>query len=173
MIKCACNFLPISYLLSLYYSFVYPYIHSSIDIYGNACKKYVDKLKLIQKSCIKAMLFAKSTVHCMPHAKNLHIFLFDNILYVRTMSFIHNIYYSNACHIINNLFVCLPSVHSYSTRSKSYNFYFNHAVHNSCKNFITFHGVVLRNNLAISIKELSTLSKFKLKLISTIFEMYI
>ena len=55
----------------------------------------------------------------------------------------------------------------------SYNFYLTHAVYNLCKNFITFHGVVLWNNLAISIKELSTLSKYKLKLVSTIFEMYI
>ena len=39
------------------------------------------------------------------------------------------------------------------------------------KTFITFHGVVLWNNLAINIKELSTLSK--LKLVSTIFKMYI
>ena len=153
MIKCARNFLPISCLLSLYYSFVYPYIQNSIEIYGNACKKYVDKLKLIQKSCIKPMLFAKSTVHCMPLAKHLHILLLDYLLYVCTLSFMHNVYYSNLRHIINNLLVRLPSVHSYSTRSKSYNFYLNHAVKILCKNFITFHGVVLWNNLAISIKE--------------------
>ena len=173
MIKCAHNLLPISCLLSLYYTFMYPYIQSSVEIYGNACKKCVDKLKIIQKSCIRAMLFAKSTVHCMPFAKYLHLLLFDDLLYVRTLSFKHNVYCSNVCHIINYLFFRLPSLHSYSTRSNSYKFYLNHAVNNACKNFITFHGVVLWNNLAISIKELSTLSKFKLKLVSTIFEMHI
>ena len=70
MIKYARNFLPISCLLSLYYSFMYSYIQSNIEIYGNTCKKYVDKLKIIQKSCIRAMLFAKSTKHCMPLAKH-------------------------------------------------------------------------------------------------------
>ena len=84
----------------------------------------------------------------------------------------HNVYYSNECHIINNLFDQLPSAHSYSTRSMSFNFYLNHAVNNSCKNFIIFHGVALWNSLAISIKELNTLSKFKSKLDSPIFEMY-
>ena len=34
------------------------------------------------------MLFAKSTVHCMPLAKYLHILLVDDLLYVRTLSFI-------------------------------------------------------------------------------------
>ena len=173
MIKCACNFLPISCLLSLYYSFVYPYIQSSIEIYGNACKKYFDKLKIIQKSCIRVKLFSKSTAHCMSPVKHLRMLLFDDLLFVRTLSFMHNVYYSNVCHIINILFVRLPSVHSYNTRSESYNFYLNHAVNNSCKNFITFHGVALWNNLAFSRKELSTLLKFKLKLVSTIFDMYI
>ena len=95
------------------------------------------------------MLFAKSTVHCMPLAKHLHILLFEDLLYVHTLSFMHYVYYSNVCHIINGLFVCLPSVHSYGTRSKSYNFHLNHTVNNSGKNFITFHGVALWNNLAI------------------------
>ena len=104
------------------------------------------------------MLFAKSTVHCVPIAKHLHLLLFDDLLYVRILSFMRNVYYSNVCHINNNLFVRLPLVNSYSARSKSFNFFLNHAVNNSCKNFITFHGVVLCNNLAISIKELSTLS---------------
>ena len=166
MIKYARNFLPISCLLSLYNSFVYLYIQSSIEIYGNACKKYVDKLKIIQKSCIRDMLFAECTVYCMPLAKHLHILLFDDLLYFCTLSFMHNVFYFNVCHIINNLLVHLPSIHSYNNRSKSYKFYLNHAVNNSCKNVITFHGVVLWNNLAVSIKELSTLSKFKLKLLS-------
>ena len=65
MIKHVHNFLPISCLLFLYYLFVYPYIQSSIEIYGNACKKYVCKLKITQKSWIRAILFAKSTVHCI------------------------------------------------------------------------------------------------------------
>ena len=85
----------------------------------------------------------------------------------------HNVYYFNVYHIINNLFVLLPSVHSYSTRLKSYNFYLNNAVNNLCKNCITFHRIVLWNNLAISIKESSTLSKFKLKLVGITFVTYI
>ena len=105
------------------------------------------------------MLFAKPTVHCTPLAKYLCILFFNDLLYICTLSFMHNVYYSKVSHIINNLFIWLPSVHSYSTRSKSYNFYLNYAVNNSCTNFITFHGVVLWNNLPINIKELSTLSK--------------
>ena len=50
-------------------------------------KKYVDKLKIIKKSCIRAMFFAKSTVLCMPLTKHLHILLFDDLLYVSTLSF--------------------------------------------------------------------------------------
>ena len=77
------------------------------------------------------MLFAKSTVHCMPFAKHLNILLIDDFLKVCILSFIHNVYYSNVYHTINNLFVHLPSVHSYSTTSKSYNFYLNQTVNNS------------------------------------------
>ena len=69
---------------------------------------------------------------------SMHIYLFNDLLNVDTLSFMHNVYYSNVYHIINDFFVRLPSVHSYSTRSKSYNFYLNHAVNNSFKNFYYF-----------------------------------
>ena len=59
------------------------------------------------------MLLAKPIVLCMPFAKHLHIMLFDDLLYVRTLPFVLIVYYSNVSHIINNLFVQLPSVHSY------------------------------------------------------------
>ena len=62
----------------------------------------------------------------------------------------------------NHLLIRLLATCSQHTRSMSYNFYFNHAVNNLCKTFITFHGVIPYNNLAIIIKESSTLSKFKL-----------
>ena len=42
LIKCARNFLPIKCLVSLHYSFVYPYIQNGIEFYGTACKNYVN-----------------------------------------------------------------------------------------------------------------------------------
>ena len=52
------------------------------------------------------MLFAKSTVHCMPLAKHLHILLFDDLLYVRTLSFMHNVWATILMYIIS-LKICL------------------------------------------------------------------
>ena len=56
LIKCARYSLPIKCLVSLYYSFVYPYFQNGIEFYGTACKKYVSKFRIIQKTCILTQL---------------------------------------------------------------------------------------------------------------------
>ena len=119
------------------------------------------------------MLFALSTPNYMPFAIHLHILLFDDLMYVRPLSFMHNVFtiQKYVILLIFFLFVYPLFILIIRTRSKSCNFYLNYAVNNSRKTSITFYGVVLWNNLAISIKELNTLIKFKLKQVSIIFEM--
>ena len=67
MIKRARYFLQTSCLLS--YVFVYPYVQNGIELYGTAVVTYLHPHKIILKLCVKSILFAHHTAHCMPLAK--------------------------------------------------------------------------------------------------------
>ena len=76
------------------------------------------------------------------------------------------------CNTVQNMFVRLCSVHIHCSRSLKFNFYLNHAINNTSKSFITFHEIVLWNNLINSLKELHSLPLFKSRLINTSFQKY-
>ena len=114
------------------------------------------------------MLFATPTVHYMPLAKHLYYYLMIYCMFALCLSCIMIAIVKYVMLLIICLFGYLLSVLKELYLSLMI-FYLNQAVTNSLNNFITFHGVVLWNNLAINIEELSTLSKFKLKLVSTFF----
>ena len=132
----------------------------------------MNKFRIIQKACIRFILFVKYNEHCAPLSNHLRIILFDDVQYVRSLILIHKVYYSNTCNTVQNMFVRLCSVQAHCTRLLTFNFYLNHAVDNSSKSFITFHGIVLWNNLMNGLKELHLLPLFKFRLIDTIFQKY-
>ena len=107
-----------------------------------------------------------------PLTSHLCIILFDDVQYVRSLILMHKVYYSNTCNAVQNMFVRLCSVHAHCTRSLKFNFYLNHAISNTSKSFITFHGIVLWNKLINGLKELHLLPLFKSRLIDTIFQKY-
>ena len=45
-------------LLNLYYTFVYPYLIYSLEIWGNACNVYLDSLIKLQKKCLRIIKFS-------------------------------------------------------------------------------------------------------------------
>ena len=55
-----------SILLTLYYSFVYPYISYCIEVWGNAAKKYTDSLLKLQKLCCRIITGSKRLTPSKP-----------------------------------------------------------------------------------------------------------
>ena len=173
MIKRVRYFLPTSCLLSLYYAFVYPCAQNGNELYGTEGVTYLHPLKIILKSCVRSILFAHHTAHCMPFAKQLKILLFDDLLFLRTAILMHKIYNSAICSAVHGIFVHCSTIHSHYTRSSDLNFYLNHATNKISKCFIAFHGALVWNSLSVSSKELSSLPKFKSKIINNMFNRYV
>ena len=117
----------------------------------------MSKLRIIQKACIRSIVFAKYNEHCASLASHVRIMLFDDAQYVRSLILMHKVYHSNAFNIVQNMFERLCSVHAHCTRSVKFNFFLNHAIKNTSNSFINFHGIVLWNNLINGLKELYSL----------------
>jgi len=62
-----------STLLTLYYSFVYPYISYCIEVWGNAAKKYTDSLFKLQKLCCRIITGSKRLTPSKPLFRSLKI----------------------------------------------------------------------------------------------------
>ena len=71
------------------------------------------------------------------------------------------------------MFVRSSFINKHEIRSHMFNFHLSHANSKISKFFITFHGVVLWNNLLISQRELKSIHHFKTKLSDSVFARYV
>ena len=85
----------------------------------------------------------------------------------------HKVYNSATCSAVHGIFVRCSNIYLHYTRSSDLNFYLNHATNKISKCFIAFHGALVWNSLSVSIKELSSLPKFKSTIINNMFDRYV
>ena len=60
-------------LLSLYYSYIYPYLTYCIEVWGCAAKSHLQSLFLLQKKIVRIMTFAPYLEHSAPIFKSLEL----------------------------------------------------------------------------------------------------
>ena len=117
-------FFPFSILISIYHSLITPYLRYGVIVWGQASKSQLNKLLVLQKLALRFIHFAKPRdypISLFFNTKTLPIkFLYYQLL-AETMSDLRkNVVPIN----IQELFLPLPCVHSYGTRSStSQNFY--------------------------------------------------
>ena len=118
------HFFPFSILISIYHSLITPYLRYGVIVWGQASKSQLNKLLVLQKLALRFIHFAKPRdypISLFINTKTLPIkFLYYQLL-AETMSDLRkNVVPIN----IQELFLPLPCVHSYGTRSStSQNFY--------------------------------------------------
>ncbi|MGL1889690.1 MAG: reverse transcriptase domain-containing protein [Reichenbachiella sp.] len=64
-------------LISLYYSFIYPYMIYCVEIWGHAAACHIDPLFFLQKKIIRIMTFSPYLAHTSPLFDRLSIFPFN------------------------------------------------------------------------------------------------
>ena len=85
----------------------------------------------------------------------------------------HRINISAICSAVHGIFVRFSNIHSHYTRSRDLNFYLNHVTNKISKCFIALHRALVWYSLSVSIKELSSLPKFKSTFINNMFDRYV
>jgi len=68
-----------STLLTLYYSFVYPYISYCIEVWGTAAKKFTDSLFKLQKLCCRIITGSKKLAPSKPLFNSLKLMTFSEV----------------------------------------------------------------------------------------------
>jgi hypothetical protein len=104
-------------LVSLYYSFIYPYLEYCIEVWGNTFQCHLDSLVKLQKKIIRCITRSNFKAHTEPLFKELSILQLSNIYKYRVSLFMYK-YCNNILPIaFHNMFTPYNNVHN--TRSSN------------------------------------------------------
>ena len=105
-------------LLTLYYSYIYPYMIYCIEAWGNASNCHLDQLYKIQKKVIRLISFTNNDISSATTFKKLEILPLNKLVYNRIGIMMYKYFNNILPPAINDLYVSNTDVHEYSTRQK-------------------------------------------------------
>ena len=105
-------------LLTLYYSYIYPYMIYCIEAWGNASNCHLDQLYKIQKKVIRLISFTNYDISSATTFKKLEILPLNKLVYNRIGIMMYKYFNNLLPPAINDLYVSNNDVHKYSTRQK-------------------------------------------------------
>ena len=115
------HLVPLSIIVKLYQSPIFPYLVYGISSWGQASQSTLDKLLLLQKRAIRLIIFSPKSEHAIPFFVNLNI-LPVHFLYVESIScLMYDVQNKLVPARIQNLFTHVSHIHSYNTRSATTN----------------------------------------------------
>ena len=103
-------------LVTLYYSFVYPYLHYGVIAWGNTYQSYLDPLVKLQKRAIRIISSAKRNEHTEPLFFNLNLLPLAKIYIMNVQLFMFKYYHGLIPDVFGNMFITNAFVHDHFTR---------------------------------------------------------
>ena len=114
--------MPSDCLLLLYDAFLLSNMSYCIIIWGNACKKYVNPLILLQKKAICVICNTFYLSHFAPLAKQCDILFVTDVYTVFIYKYMYNVFHNNTVYDLR-LFCHPVDVHSHNTRNVNHNYF--------------------------------------------------
>ena len=132
-------------LISLYYSFVYPYLIYCSHVWGLACKTYMITLFLLQKRIIRIIAGVNRRSHTDPIFKKLISLKCNDIHTYLIGRLMHRIYNGDIV-LLQSYLKKNKEIHRYGTRQ--INHYYTPSVRTECgTSALRFHGVFIWNKI--------------------------
>ena len=153
------KFLKESTLITLYYSFIYPYLHYGILAWGLTYACHLDPLVKVQKLAARLITRAARDAPSIPLFQKLNILNLDNIYTLNVMLFMFK-YFHCMIPIFEEMFLTNQEIHGHFTRQSNY--YHSPSWHLEIKRrSIRVQGVRLWNSLANKINHNCSIQTFK------------
>ena len=102
-------------LVSLYYSYVYPYLTYCIEAWGCAMQTHLHPLFLLQKKIIRLITFSPYLVHTGPIFLNLQLLPLEKIFFSRVGLVMFKCSNNMLPNVISNLYIKNNEIHSHFT----------------------------------------------------------
>ena len=104
------EYLPLSSLIGLYYSFIFPYLNYCHLVWGGACHSHIQSLEVMQRKCVRTISGRNYMSHSNPLFSHNKILKISDIFKLNAAIFMFNNMFK---------FVHLLPVHSHETRFRS------------------------------------------------------
>ena len=118
------HFIPSSVLVNIYNALITAYLTYGLVSWGNACKTYLDKIRVLQKRALLLIYSANRQDRAIPLLLNAKVLPLNFLSCESVLNLMHDIDERNSPINILNLFSSTSNSHHYSTRSSpSQNFY--------------------------------------------------
>ena len=104
--------------LTLYYSYIYPYMIYCIEAWGNASNCHLVQLYKIQTKVIRLISYTNYDISSATTFKKLEILPLNKLVYNRIGIMMYKYFNNLLPPAINDLYVSNIDVHKYSTRQK-------------------------------------------------------
>ena len=147
-------------MLTLYYSFIYPYLHYGIMAWGKADATYLDSLFKLQKRAVRLVSSAKRLAHTKPLFKKLKLLKLSDIYILNIMLFMFKFRHSLLPQVFDGMFVLNRDVHNYFTRQFDMYHYLTWRLQMRKKS-IRIQGPIIWNQLVLHFDYNCTIVTFK------------
>ena len=105
-----------STLMTIYYSFVYPYLYYGIIAWGNTYDYLLDSINTVHKRIIRIMASARKYAHTDPFFKEFKLLRLQQIYILNCAVFMFKRYYKNLPECFDEMYLLNRDVHTYDTR---------------------------------------------------------
>ena len=103
-------------LTTLYYSFIYPYCHYCIHVWGSTYDTHLNKVFLLQKRAVRIIFGANRLAHTEPIFKSLKLLNIHKLYKYNIGLMMYKYHHKKLPHIFDDYFTMNSDVHVYSTR---------------------------------------------------------
>ena len=155
----------VSTLLTIYYSFVYPYLIYCIEIWGSANDNVIYPLLKLQKRVVRTIVNAKFRAHTQPIFIKLNILNVSKLYEHFIILFMYKFNKGMLPSFVKDMFTVTTGLHSYETRqAASYKLYVPKGKTNAIYKTIRFKGIQFWNLILNKIDTNCGLATYKKKL---------
>ena len=163
IISKARKYLSKSCMITLYYSFLYPYLSYCVEVWGNATKSRLNCLTVLQKRAVRLITSSGYRDHTLPLFTQLGLLNIENIYRFSLGSFMYKFYHGKLPALFENMFTLIRTVHSRATRQQNH-LYVPFARSRFPRQSVRFKGVSVWNSVLKHIDIYCSVHTFKFRL---------
>ena len=163
ILRKVCPLIHSSAYLTLYYSFLFPFINYCNIVWAATYPTYLNKLRVIQKKYLRFISHSNRYAPSAPLFKKYKVLPIDKVNVYQTCLLMHKFIYrkQDLPDTIQNLFIPTSHVHTYQTRHSNNSLLLPRTRTSRHQFNITFRGPKLWSELGAPLRSMSSYSAFK------------
>lgn len=164
ILRKVCPLIHSSAYLTLYYSFLFPYINYCNIVWAATYPTYLKKLFILQKRFLRMISHSSRYAPSAPIFSKYQLLPIDKVNVFQTCLFLHKFIYRKQDLTFNNFFISTSDVHTYQTRLCNSSLFLPFSRTSSHQFNISFRGPKLWNKLSLSLRSMPSYFLFKMQL---------